>query len=157
MNHTKTEKGKRLLLLLLLCHLLLSIGTVCFLAAEHRGEIGMQHRLQGEEMQTGEKYLLYIGLNDKDTYQQEITTEDARRTVNTICAKYADGYTASDASGGWVDQTGTLTQENTLVYAFYDISEEQLVCLMDDVLVALNQNSILVEKQQTHSIYYSGK
>lgn len=54
-----------------------------------------------------------------------------------------------------MDETGTVTKENSLVYSFYNISEEQVVAIMDDVLTALNQNSILVERETVQSIYYS--
>lgn len=108
-------------------------------------------------METGEKYILYIGTNDKDTYMQLIPPEEARDKVNTICAKYVGGYTSSASKGGWVDETGTLTQENTLVYSFYDVTEEQLRQIMYDVLKELNQNSILVEKQEAVYTYYSGE
>lgn len=157
MNHSKKEIGTRITLFLLIVNLLISSGIVCFLIVEHVKSTDTQYCLQGEAMQTGEKYLLYIGLNDKNTYKQEIPTNEARDTVNAICAKHVEGYTGSDANGGWVDQTGTLTQENTLVYAFYDISEDQLTSIMDEVLVALNQNSILVESQQAFYTYYSGR
>ena len=86
-----------------------------------------------------------------------ISTEEAREIVNEICIKYVDGYTASEAKGGWVDETDTLTQENTLVYAFYEVTEEQLVNIMEEILTALNQNSILLEKQEAIYTYYSGK
>ena len=76
--------------------------------------------------------------------------------VNAICAKYVEGYTASDAKGGWVDETDTLTQENTLVYSFYNIKEEQLIQVMDEVREKLNQNSILVERQEAVYMYYYG-
>ena len=56
-----------------------------------------------------------------------------------------------------MDGTDTLTQENTLVYAFYEVTEEQLVNIMEEILTALNQNSILLEKQEAIYTYYSGK
>lgn len=75
--------------------------------------------------------------------------------MNSICAKYSGGYTVSDAKGGWVDETANLTQENTFVYVLYDVTEEQLVSIMDEVLMKLNQSSILVEKQDVVYRYYS--
>ena len=102
------------------------------------------------------EYTLYIGTNDKDTYTQKISTDEARNIVNSICVKYVDGYTSQDAKGGWVDETGKLTQENTLVYYLYGVSEKQVVSIMNDVLAALNQNSILVEVQNVNYAYYTG-
>lgn len=145
------------MILLLVFNLLLSGGIIGYLASEAVREAESGAGFLTASMDSGVKYVLYIGTNDKDTYQQEIPTEEAKEIVNSICTKYTGGYTASDAKGGWVDETDTLTQENTLVYAFYDITEDQLVCIMNDVLLELNQNSILVEKQHAVYTYYSGQ
>lgn len=151
------KKRLRLLTLLLVLNLIATVGVIVYLAS-NRPTTAEQREAGGfvREMETGEKYILYIGTNDKDTYTQIISTDDARDMVNRICAKYTGGYTASDARGGWVDETDTLTQENTLVYEFYDITEEQLTQIMDDVLRELNQNSILVERREAVYSYYSG-
>lgn len=151
------KKRLRLLTLLLVLNLIATVGVIVYLAS-NRQTTAEQREAGGfvQGMETGEKYILYIGTNDKDTYTQIISTDDARDMVNRICAKYTGGYTASDARGGWVDETDTLTQENTLVYEFYDITEEQLTQIMDDVLRELNQNSILVERREAVYSYYSG-
>ena len=102
------------------------------------------------------KYVLYIGLNDKDTYTQLISTDKAKKLVNDICTRYVDGYTVTVADGGWVDETGTLTEEASLIYTISNARESDIVAIMDEVLAALNQNSILVEKQEQSYTYYSG-
>jgi hypothetical protein len=99
-------------------------------------------------------YTLYIGTNDKDTYKQIISTETARSIVNGICAKYVGGYTTDDAKGGWFDESGVLTEENTLVYTFIDVEESAVIAIMDEVLAALNQNSVLLEKNSVLRLYY---
>lgn len=157
------RKGYKVVILLLVINFLMSVGIIGFLAIQYtdRRQVGQEARAEGsmltEQMETGKKYVLYIGTNDKDSYKQVISTEEAREMVNEICIKYVDGYTASEAKGGWVDETDTLTQENTLVYAFYEVTEEQLVNIMEEILEALNQNAILVEKQEAIYTYYSGK
>ena len=101
------------------------------------------------------QYVLYIGTNDKDTYSQIIPTEEAMAIVNEICARHVGGYTASKAAGGWVDEKGVLTQETTLVYVITGASEPQVLLIMNEALVALNQNAILVEKRDVASAFYS--
>lgn len=103
-----------------------------------------------------EKYMLYIGLNDKDTYEQIIDTEEAVRMVNEICTRYVEGYTMQIAKGGWMDEKNILTEENTLIYSFYEVTDEQVMQIMDDVLQELNQNSILVSHGEENSTYYYG-
>ena len=157
------RKGYKAVILLLVINFLMSVGIIGFLAIQYtdRRQVGQEPRAKGsmltEQMEMGKKYVLYIGTNDKDSYKQVISTEEAREMVTKICIKYVDGYTASEAKGGWVDETDTLTQENTLVYAFYEVTEEQLVNIMEEILEALNQNAILVEKQEAIYTYYSGK
>lgn len=131
------------------------IGIVAYLALEHNtrpaGTI-----LEYEVAKDGQ-YVLYIGLNDKDTYEQIIPTGEAKDIVNHICTKYVEGYTVSEANGGWVDETGTLTEESTLVYILSDVQEKDVIAVMDEVLAALNQNSILVQRQEHAYSFYSGK
>lgn len=100
---------------------------------------------------------LYIGLNDKDTYTQLIPTEEARAAVDEICLKYVEGFTAYEARGGWTDESGALTRENTLVYIISGADEEQITAIMDEVLKELNQSAILLSTETAETIYYSGK
>ena len=102
------------------------------------------------------KYIMYVGTNDKDTYEPAMPYEEARELANNICAKYVSGYTQTDAMGGWLDDNGMLTQENTLIYIFFDATEEQLQNIMDELIEALNQSSILIEKQEVLYTFYSG-
>ena len=115
----------------------------------HNGILGFETARNGQ-------YTLYIGTNDKDTYEQKIPTEKAVEIVNGICAKYAEGWTMNYAEGGWVDENDILTQENTLVYTFAYTEEEVILSIMDEVLTALNQNAILVERRDFSSVFYGG-
>lgn len=101
-------------------------------------------------------YTLYIGLNDKNTYKQEISTDTAIAIVDDICTRYVDGFTMFEAKGCWTDDKGTIMKENTLVYMFYDTTEESLTSVMDEVLVALNQSEILVRIDIMQTAYYDG-
>ncbi|MDY3910063.1 MAG: DUF3574 domain-containing protein [Eubacterium sp.] len=153
------NKKQIIILAVLILNLVVSGGIIGYLVVQNTQETQKNNTAESilsDQMETGEKYIIYIGTNDKDTYQQEIPTNEARDMVNAICAKYVEGYTASDAKGGWVDETDTLTQENTLVYSFYNIKEEQLIQVMDEVREKLNQNSILVERQESVYMYYYG-
>ncbi|MCR5755656.1 MAG: DUF3574 domain-containing protein [Acetatifactor sp.] len=109
----------------------------------------------GQEPEAGEKYTLYLGLNDKDTYEQLISTEDALDKANQICAKHAGGYTQLSAKGGWINDDGSMGHENTIVYILYDISEPKLRELLDELIEEFNQSAVLVEKSETAHIYYS--
>lgn len=111
----------------------------------------------GQEADRGTKYTLYIGLNDKDTFEQKMSTEEAVEKANKICADHAGGFTQMNATGGWTNEDGTMGRENTLVYMIYDISEKDLRAILDELIKEFNQSSVLVEAAETSHIYYSGE
>lgn len=143
-----------LVTVLLVINLAISGAIIVYLANEH-DKTPSASALPFETTEQG-KYVLYIGTNDKDTYTQQIPLDEAEQIVNEICSKYVEGYTVQQAEGGWVDESGILTEEQTLVYSFDTVREEDLVSIMDEVLVQLNQASILVERQDLTYCYYSG-
>ncbi len=152
MRREKITAVQKIILALLIVNLLAVGGVIVYLSgALSRKDVSALSQGQQE----GTCYTLYIGTNDKDTYTQKISLDEARKIVNEICVKYVDGYTMQEANGGWVDETGTLTQEETLVYRLMDVDEDKVVSIMDEVLAALNQNSILVEKNEVSYCYYS--
>ena len=141
---------------LLVVNFAVSAFIVIYLFIHIGGNTGIQSALSFEYVENGQ-YVLYIGTNDKDTYEQMIPTDEAREIVNGICAKYVEGYTVCDAKGGWVDEQNMLTQENTLVYTISYADEADIIAIMNEVLTALNQNSILVERRDISSLFYNGK
>lgn len=144
-----------LVAVLLVLNLAVSGGIIVYLAGD-RDEASAASALPFETVAQG-KYVLYIGTNDKDTYTQQIPLDEAEQIVNEICSKYVEGYTVQQAEGGWVDESGVLTKEQTLVYSFDAVQEEDIIAIMDEVLVQLNQASILVERQDLTYCYYSGQ
>jgi hypothetical protein len=102
------------------------------------------------------KYRLYIGLNDQDTYQQVKSTEEAQELVAEIALKYVEGFTLITAQGVYTDHLGVVTRENSLICEIIGASEEQINHIMDEVLSALNQSAILVEREEVESRFYAG-
>ena len=143
---TKRAKGLRiaavLIAALLICNLI-ATGSLLGKQAE-----------RGADEQT--KYTLYIGTNDKDTYQQEIPFEECRRIVTEICTRHTGGCTLSEATGFWKDNSGAITSEQTIQCVLEDISEEEVHAIADEVIAALNQNSVMIETQQVSTAFYSG-
>lgn len=55
------------------------------------------------------KFTLYVGLNDKDTKQQKISTLESFKMVNNIILSYCDGATIYEADGIYKHDNGTFT------------------------------------------------
>lgn len=134
-------------------NLIASAFTMLYVLIPSGGKPGSILNFGSSEIQ----YILYIGTNDKNTYEQIIPTEEAVEIVNAICTKYIGGYTMYHAKGGWVDEKDILTQENTLVYTIANADESDIIDIMNEILTALNQNSILVERRGISSVFYRGE
>ena len=107
---------------------------------------------------TTTQFVMYVGTNDKDTYEPVLPFDEARELANNICAKYiSSGFTEIDATDGWMDENGVLATEASLIYVFFDATEEELQQVMDELIEQLHQSSILVEKQEAEYAFYSGK
>ena len=102
------------------------------------------------------KYTLYIGTNDKDTYKEEIPFETCLAIVTETCVKYTDGCTIFEATGYWKDDKNNITTERSIGCILEDIQKETVYKICDDLIVSLNQNSILIETNNVSTLFYSG-
>lgn len=87
---------------------------------------------------------LYIGLNDKDTKQQELTNLDAKAEISAILFKHFPyGFTLQECQGLYKHKDGTTVCENTIKVTLlcYDISND----VIEELKLKLNQECIAVE------------
>lgn len=112
---------------------------------------------QARDGEQSVQYVMYVGTNDKDTYQPEHSQEEARDIVDAVCLKYFDGYTLQDATGAWTDETGEITHEYTLVCYFDGADRETVYLAADEILQALNQSTVLIEKDEIAIDFYGGR
>ena len=107
--------------------------------------------------QTSTQYVMYVGTNDKDTYKPMHSNGEARDIVDRICLKYFEGYTLQEATGSWTDEKNNITHEYTIVCYFDDADKDTVYEAADEVIEALNQNTVLIEQSDIRMEYYSGK
>jgi hypothetical protein len=97
------------------------------------------------------KHILYIGLNDKETKQQEISTLDAYKVVFNAVKKYYDGATITESRGFYTHESGAVTFENSLICSILFAEDEKTRQLAEDLKNLLNQESIAIEIQDINS------
>ena len=102
------------------------------------------------------KYTLYVGLNDGNSGVQTHSTEEAKRIMMDIIAKYTGGATIYEADGFWRENGKNFT-EHTLVCVFVDPEQEAVKNIMNDAIKAFKQSSILLEVEEVRSTFYSNK
>lgn len=110
----------------------------------------------GQPMQQTSKYTLYVGTNDSTTHTQTTPTEEMKTKVDAICEKHVEGFTVFRAGGNWFDATGAQVREDTLVYCFYNATDNQIKSVMDEVLGAFHQSALVMEKTDSNIVFYSG-
>ena len=102
------------------------------------------------------QYVMYLGTNSQTTGSAVCGPEEAKEIVKSVLIKYFGGYTLQDASGGWVDDDGTLYQEYTVVIYLSDTTDEQVHAAADELIQVFDQSSILIQRNPTNTEFYSG-
>lgn len=94
------------------------------------------------------KYILNVGLNDKDTKLQKIDSIEAYKIVeNTLLNNGLDGYTIYQGKGLYKHDNGTITQENTLIIEMIFTTEDIVNKVITILKQVLNQESIMKQVQ----------
>ena len=94
------------------------------------------------------KYTLYIGLNDKDTKKQEISTNSAL----LMLAQYLKDATVQECTGFYTHEKGDIVIEKSLRVEKLDFSGTfDVFAAIRDLKVIFNQESIAVESVECNS------
>ena len=97
------------------------------------------------------KYNIYIGMFDKDTKQQEISSQDFFNTVRKVMRLYhIDNYTIIKAKGHYKSDTMTVCEPSIVVeyISKYDLYNNYFIGLINNIKTLLNQESVLITKQE---------
>lgn len=97
------------------------------------------------------KTTIYVGLLDKDTKHQEITTIDAFKIAANIFANTTGGATITEGTGVYTHDDGTVVIEPTLVCVIYGSEESKIVEACEAIKVALNQESVVMDVTESNS------
>ena len=98
------------------------------------------------------KITLYIGLNDKDSKQQETRTLDAYKMVSNIIGV---GSTITEGRGIYKHEDGTVVSEVSLIVELLDfdntLSKGWVRDKVEQIKLMLNQESVAVQQQRVES------
>jgi len=97
------------------------------------------------------KITLYVGLNDKDSKRQEISTVNAYKVAANLAAAMFDGCTITEALGVYKHDDGTIITENTLRIELLFVIMEQIKPYVAQLKSAFNQESIAVQYESINS------
>ena len=98
------------------------------------------------------KYTLYVGLNDKDTKKQQISTLEAYKILqNLLLNNNVEGATIFEAKGIYKHENGEYVTENTLRVELMFIEKEILKNIVDNIKTILNQESVIVQFEEVNT------
>ena len=89
------------------------------------------------------KYILLIGLNDKDTKTQKVTTQDAMKLVTNVVGD----NTMQIVQGHYTHEDGTKVDETTLKVELLFKEESDIQNYCKNLKTLLNQESIAVTRE----------
>lgn len=99
-----------------------------------------------------EKINLYVGLNDKDTKKQEVTTQKAIDMVcNALLKQGITDLTLQQGMGIYTHEDGTRTVETSLIITLLFIEKVQVLNAVSDIKTLLNQEAVVIEEVQVKS------
>lgn len=96
------------------------------------------------------KTTFYVGLNDKDSKFQKISTLEAYKVAQNILTTKVDGATIFEASGIFKHEDGSIVIEQTLRIELLNVSEQIINELIDTFKLVFNQESILVQNENVN-------
>ena len=94
------------------------------------------------------EYTLFIGMNDKDTHKQELSTEEFReRIANTL----GDCTIREGATGYYTHDNGTKVIEKSLEVTKFGGTKKSIVNMVKQLKQILNQECIILKTQISKS------
>ena len=101
-----------------------------------------------------DKYILYVGLNDKDTKTQKIDTLSAYNLTNNILLNYVEGATVTQSKGIYKHNNGNVVIENTLTIELLFTDKTTVETIAKELKITLNEESIAIQKQTIESYLF---
>lgn len=102
------------------------------------------------------QYVMFLGTNDKDTYEPYGAPEEVKARVDEVLTRHFEGFTIQEANGGWTNENGTVDHEYTIVILLSDTTLEAVHAAADDLIQAFRQSSVLIQANETRTEFYSG-
>lgn len=99
-------------------------------------------------------YTIFVGLNDKETKKQEITTAEAEEHIKAITREAFEGATISLAYGVYKHENGVQVTETTIRIEVVFVEEELVRDYVKDLKEFFNQESIMVTAVETTTEFW---
>lgn len=98
------------------------------------------------------QYEIYVGIKDKDSYEEILTTDDFRQILIEICNKKNIAFSLITQHGGYAHNKG-YTTETSLRIVLINADYEEVKKLGEAVKNKVNTDTILISKTDIEFAY----
>ena len=103
--------------------------------------------MNDNSFQKGIKYEIFIGLKDKDTYDEIFDVDVFRTLLTEVCTEKEISFSLLTQFGGYTHNKG-YTTETSLRVIIIGISEDELTTLGVKLKEMINTDTILITKTE---------
>ncbi len=93
------------------------------------------------------KYEIFVGLKDKDNYEEIFTINDFKNILSDICTKKQISFSLLTQFGGYTHNKG-YTTETSLRVIIIGTTEDEISILGDRLKKIINTDTILITKTE---------
>ena len=94
---------------------------------------------------SGVKYEVFIGIKDKDSYEEILDVNDFKDILTEICTEKQISFSLLTQLGGFTHGKG-YTTETSLRVVIIGADEEEIVCLGERLKKEINTDAVLITK-----------
>ena len=98
-------------------------------------------------LKSGEKYEIFIGIKDKDTYEELFSVDDFKRLLIRICTEKEICFSLLKQVGGYTHGKG-YTTETSLRVIIIGANFEEITLLGEMLKKEINTDTILITKTE---------
>ena len=98
------------------------------------------------------KYEIFVGLKDKDSYQEYFSVNDFKDILTEICTEEQIGFSLLTQLGGYSHNKG-YTTESSLRVVLVGIDEDEAVRLGEKLKEVINTDTILITKTEVDTCF----
>ena len=87
---------------------------------------------------------IYVGLDDKDTHEQSLDTEEYKSILRSICKDYKTSFSLQVIEGGYFHDDGSWVEENSLLVTLIGTPRKTVYSIAKKLCKYFNQESVMI-------------
>ena len=100
-----------------------------------------------KQFETGIRYEIFVGIKDKDRYEEIFSVDDFKQILTEICTEKEIGFSLVKQMGGYAHNKG-YTTETSLRIILIGISESEVERIGEKLKKIINTDTILITKSE---------